>query len=247
MRTPVVKSAARILDVLELLAGVPQGVRVNQLARLLEMPKSSASALLGTLAARGYAEATGDGYRLAPGYAGGWVGGMTGALLRCCRPIMEQLVADTGESAFLGVPTPSLEVRYIAKVVSANPLRYDVELESLRPAHATSIGQILLSSLPAQALDNYFRTHDLPERGALSERSVRRALVAAREQGYVTIADSHVAGTSGAAAPVSVGGSVVAGLAVIAPTARFEAARGRIGRHVAAAADALGSTMRAAT
>jgi len=244
MRSPTVKSAYRVLDVLELLAGLPHGIRVNQLARTLAMPKSSASALLGTLAIRGYVEATGDGYRLAEGYrAGGWVGGVTGALVRAGQPIMERLVADTGESAFLGVATPSLEVRYVAKVVSANPLRYDVELESLRPAHSTSIGQILLAGLSADALDSYFRTHDLPRgsaRPAVSERTVRRALSAARAQGYVTIADSHVLGTSGAAAPVSIDGRIVGGLAIIAPTARFDAARARIVPYVIAAARDIG-------
>lgn len=247
MRSPTVKSAYRVLDVLELLAGLPHGIRVNQLARALSMPKSSASALLGTLALRGYVEAAGDGYRLADGYrAGGWVGGLTGALVRIGQPIMERLVADTGESAFLGVATPSLEVRYIAKIVSANPLRYDVELESLRPAHSTSIGQVLLASLPPDALDGYFRTHDLARgstRPAVSERTVRRAVSAARTQGYVTIADSHVLGTSGAAAPISAGGRVVAGLAIIAPSARFDAARARIVPCVVAAARDLGRSI----
>lgn len=244
MRTPEVKSAGRILDVLELLAGLPQGIRVNQLARTLAIPKSSASALLGTLAVRGYVETRGDGYRLATGYrGGGWVGGITGTLVRAAYPIMEKLVADTGESAFLGVATPSFEVRYVAKAVSANPLRYDVELESLRPAHSTSIGQVLLASLPPAALDDYFRGHDLARAGgrpAVSERTVRRALSVAREQGYVTIADSHVVGTSGAAAPVIAGGETVAGLAIIAPTARFDSARSRIVPRVVAAARELG-------
>jgi IclR family acetate operon transcriptional repressor len=234
----------RILDVLELLAGRREGVRVNQLARALAMPKSSASALLGTLAVRGYVEATGEGYCLAESYrGGGWVGGMTGSLVRVGRSIMERLVTDTGESAFLGVATASMDVRYIAKVVSANPLRYDVELESLRPAHSTSIGRVLLASLAPDALDAYFRTHDLSRtsiRPDASERSIRRALNAVRAQGYATIADSHVLGTSGAAAPVSAGGRVVAGLAIIAPTARFDAARDRIVPHVVAAARELG-------
>jgi len=250
MRSPPVKSAARILDVLELLAGLPHGIRVNQLARTLEMPKSSASALLGTLAIRGCVETVGDGYRLAEGFrGGGWVGGMTGALVRVGRSIMERLVAETGESAFLGVATPSFEVRYVDKVVSAKPLRYDVELESLRPAHSTSIGQVLLASLTSDALDDYFRTHDLGRgstRPVISERTVRRAVSVARTQGYVTIADSHVLGTSGAAAPVSAGGRVVAGLAIIAPSARFDAARARIVPHVVAAARDLGRSIGAA-
>jgi DNA-binding IclR family transcriptional regulator len=244
MRTTEVKSAGRILDVLELLAAMPQGVRVNQLARTLAIPKSSASGLLGTLALRGYVEPTGDGYRLVNGYrGGGWVGGITGVLVRVGHPVMDKLVADTGESAYLGVATRAFEIRYVAKVVSANPLRYDVELESLRPAHSTSIGQVLLASLSPEALDDYIAHHDLKRaegRPAISERALRRILAQARADGYVTIADSHVAGTSGAAAPVVAGERTVAGLAIIAPTPRFDAARHRIVPRVVAAARELG-------
>jgi IclR family pca regulon transcriptional regulator len=244
MRTTEVKSAGRILDVLELLAGMPQGVRVNQLARSLAIPKSSASALLGTLALRGYVEANGEGYRLAGSYrGGGWVGGINGMLARAGHPIMEKLVSETGESAYLGVATPSFEIRYIAKVVSANPLRYDVELTSLRPAHSTSIGQVLLAALSPEALDDYIAHHDLTRpdgRPPISERSLRRTLAQARADGYVTIADSHVAGTSGAAAPIVAGERTVAGLAIIAPTPRFDAARNRIVPRVVEAARELG-------
>ena len=247
MRTVAVKSAARILDVLELLTGLPQGIRVNQLARTLAMPKSSASSLLATLEGRGYVECGSDGYRLAPAYREcGWVGGITGALARAAPGVMKRLVEATGESVFLGVPTPSFEIRYVAKVVSSNPLRYDVELESLRPAWCTSIGQVLLAALDADALDAYFQGRVLTRatpRSVTSERAIRKALCEARAQGYVTIADSHVMGASGAAAPVMLGGKAVAGLAVIAPTARFDAARARIVPAVVAAARALGRAL----
>jgi DNA-binding IclR family transcriptional regulator len=250
MRTTEVKSAGRILDVLELLAGLPQGIRLNQLARTLAIPKSSASGLLGTLAVRGYVEATGEGYRLANGYrGGGWVGGVTGMLVRAGHPIMEKLVGDTGESAFLGVATASFDIRYVAKVVSANPLRYDVELDSLRPAHSTSIGQVLLASLSPEELDDYIAHHELTRadgRPPISERMLRRILEKARADGYVTIADSLVAGTSGAAAPVIAAGRTVAALAIIAPTVRFDAARNRIVPRVVAAARELGRAIGAA-
>jgi DNA-binding IclR family transcriptional regulator len=48
-----------------------------------------------------------------------------------------------------------------------------------------------------------------------------------------------VAGTSGAAAPVTATDRTVAGLAIIAPTSRFDAARNRIVPRVVAAAQEL--------
>jgi IclR family pca regulon transcriptional regulator len=247
MRTVSVKSAARILDVLELMAGLPHGIRVNELARRLSMPKSSASSLVATLHGRGYLDAADDGYRLAEPYRRtGWVGGMTAALVRAGRPVMERLVADTGESAFLGVPTHGFEVRYVAKIVSDHPLRYDGDLTALRPAFCTSIGQAILSQLPPKAIDRYFETHALETvtpRTITDVAAIRRTLEQARARGYVTIADSHVMGASGVAAPVFSGDRVVAGLAVIAPNARFDAARKAIVPAVVEAARALSEAL----
>jgi len=48
MRTPEVRSAAGILDLLELLTRLPPGIRLGQPARTLAIPKSNASGPLGT-------------------------------------------------------------------------------------------------------------------------------------------------------------------------------------------------------
>src|SRR3954469_6211027 len=221
MRTVSVKSAARVLDVLELMAGRTQGLRVNEMARELSMPKSSASSLLATLESRGYIAPGSDGYRLVDMFrASGWAGGMTAALKRASGATMAKLADTTGESIFLGVPLQDLRVQYIAKAVSSNELRYDVDLASPRPAYCTSIGQVILSGLDAPALDRYFKTHELKRitpRTVIDERAIRRAVRKARDDGFVTIADSHVLGASGVAAPVRSGTRIVAGLAAIAP------------------------------
>jgi len=247
MRTVSVKSAARVLDVLELMAGRTQGVRVNEMARQLSMPKSSASSLLATLESRGYVLPGSDGYRLADMYrTAGWAGGVSAALMRVSAPVMSRLVATTGESVFLGVATPDMRIQYIAKSVSSSELRYDVDLASPRPAYCTSIGQVILSGLDAAALDRYFETHELKRitpRTVIDQRAIRRAVRKARDEGFVTIADSHVLGASGVAAPVRVGPRVVAGLAAIAPNARFDANRDRIVPAVVAAALSLGQAL----
>lgn len=225
MRTVSVKSAARILDVLELLAGLREGIGVNELARRLEIPKSSASALVATLEGRGYVRLGPDGVSLVESFrADGWVGGKTARLLRHARPAMQRLSRQTGESCFLGVATRSFEVQYIEKVVSESALRYDVDLPAMRPAYCTSIGLVLLAGLTDAQLDRYFESHELKRitpRTVTKEAAIRTAVQEARSKGYATIADSHVLGTSGVSAPVTMNGQVIAGLAVIAPTDRF--------------------------
>ena len=51
-----VKSASRVLDLLEIFAAAPSPLGVSELARRLSIPKSSVSALLRTLLLRGYLE-----------------------------------------------------------------------------------------------------------------------------------------------------------------------------------------------
>jgi IclR family pca regulon transcriptional regulator len=49
-----VKSAGRVLDILDLLAGEPEGLSFTALQQRLGLPKSSLYELLSVLAARGY-------------------------------------------------------------------------------------------------------------------------------------------------------------------------------------------------
>lgn len=235
-----VKSAARVLDVLELVAPLGAGIGVNEIARRLHIPKSSASSLVATLAGRGYLSPGPDGYSLAERYrTGGWVGGATAQLARTAQPVMHRLAAATGESAYLGVATDALDIRYIAKAVSDNPLRYDADLVRLRPAHSTTIGYVLLAHLDEAARRRYLartRLAAVTTRTVVDRGAIERALARTLRQGYAILSDGHVIGASGAAAPVFANGRVVAGLALIAPTARFAPERRKIIAAVVAAA-----------
>ena len=54
MNSPLVKSASRVLDLIEILALTPRALGVTELSQRLGIPKSSTSMLLATLEARGY-------------------------------------------------------------------------------------------------------------------------------------------------------------------------------------------------
>lgn len=237
-----VKSAARVLDLLELMAVLPQGVSLSETARRLGIPKSSASALLATLEARGYVACGSDGYRLAGRFRQGcWVGGEAGQLVHIARPVMAELAAEAGETAFLGVMTSERQIQYVAKVVSDHPLRYDVDLDVLRPAYCTSIGLVLLADQTDQALDRYLANHPLRKVTPFTVTDpdgIREMVANVRRQGFAPIADSNVLGTAGAAAAIrGSDGRAVAGLSVIAPSARFEPARATITAAVVGAAE----------
>lgn len=242
-----VKSAVRVLDILELLAVVRQPLGVSEVGRRLEMPKSSAHMLLATLEARGYVIS--DPMRrftLHPLISGGprtWVGGFKGPLLRVARPLMEQLVQRTGESALLGHLRDAHSIEYIHKVVSSDALRVDPELGQPRPLHSTSTGQVLL----AHARDP-MRQACLAGLQATLDRAGLKALQLTLDQvrarGFAMISDPGSGYAFGVAAPIRDGsGEVVAALNVSAPAARFHASSERVIRDLVAAASAISDSL----
>jgi IclR family transcriptional regulator, acetate operon repressor len=91
-----------------------------------------------------------------------WAGGPYGELRRVARPIMESMVARTGESSFLAVPTADWQVQYVDKVASPNPVRYDADIESARPAHATSAGLVIPAYRQAEERERFLAAAPLP-------------------------------------------------------------------------------------
>jgi IclR family pca regulon transcriptional regulator len=221
-----VKSALRVLDVLELLSALSWPLGVSAVARRLAIPKSSAQALLTTLAQRGYLDRAGSDYALAAHLRqGSWVGGIANDLLRIGRPIMEIIVARSGESSFLGILTSDGQLQYVAKVVSPNPVRYDTDIVPARPAFCTSAGLAILAHRNeadrARALAPALLTRITPH--TITDRAELQGLMeAARRQGHVEIVDGHVEGASGISAPIFDGRGVAVGaLNLGAPSSRY--------------------------
>jgi DNA-binding IclR family transcriptional regulator len=226
-----VKSAARVLDLLEMLASAPEKMGVSDIARSLGIPKSSAHMLLSTLQERHYVlcdEAR--RFRLNPMFGAGqraWVGGSRAALIQIAPTAMMRLVEATQETSLLGVPRDDRTLEYIHKVLSPQEVRCDVTLNQPRPMHSLSLGLVLLA-FQAQA-----RTQAFLKRGKLDRLTpettceparLRREIAVVRDQGYAVTRDTNTAGVSGISAPVFDGeGRVVAALSISVPTSRFEA------------------------
>lgn len=248
MRTNEVKSAARILDLLELLSVVPGTLRLTDIARQMNMPKSSTFALLSTLAGRGYVDALGDGYAISQRYRDGdWISGEYGLMRRAAQPVMESVASTTGESCFLAIAVHDWHVQYVEKAVSNNPLRYDINLPTMRPAHSTSVGLALLADQPDDVLHRYLtsgRLTKLTEKTVTEPARLLADIERARTDGYVTVTDSSVMGASGVAAAIrSSAGQAIGALCVIAPTPRFDIARDHITHHVREAAQQISAQL----
>ncbi len=240
-----VRSAARVLELLEYLARVAQPVALKDAVTALRLPKSSVHGLLQTLVARGYAERdAADRYRLAPSLtAAGWVGGPDAHLTALARPVMEQLRDDLRETVFLGARGAGDDVKLLAKLLSPEIVRYDAETSKLRPAYCTAMGRVLLAFAEPGVVERYLTRTPLKPLTPHTVTDPDRLLAGLqriRRQGYDVVEEELTIGGSGAAAPVfGADGACRAALNVATVSQRFPTARERIIAAVRAAADEL--------
>lgn len=245
-----VKSAARVLDVLEFLSGQPEPVRLNELVARLGFPKSSAYGLLSTLVARGYVEKdSADRYAIVEALRQGfgWVGGLDGFLVSVATPIVEALRDRVDETVFVCVRTEQQDARLLIRRVSSQPIRYDASDHAFFPGYATVMGRVLLAFQPPEVIDAYLERIEpqrFTERSPRDKAAIHAALEAIRRDGYGTIVDEFAAGGAGVAAPIrNAEGRVVAVINIATVTPRYEAQRDQMRAAVLEGAERISARL----
>ena len=153
-----VKSADRVLQVFELLTDAPDGLLLAEIQRALGLPKSSAHALVSTMAGRGFIEQDPHSRRYAVGIRL-WQAGRSyltaSSLENLALPYMSQIRADLNETVQLATLDGTDNV-YLAKVDPDHQLRLASHVGARLPAYATGIGKALLSLLPDEEIKRRF-------------------------------------------------------------------------------------------
>ncbi|MEW5424794.1 IclR family transcriptional regulator C-terminal domain-containing protein [Amorphus sp. 3PC139-8] len=169
--------------------------RVGDIAKKTGMSRAAARRFLMTLEELGYLGCDSEQrYFLRPlvltlGYS--YLSSLNTAEL--VQPILQSVMEQTGESCSLAFLEGS-DIRYIARAISPRPVQIAVRPGDRLPAHATSMGRVLLAGLPEDALKRYFATarmeaftpHTLTDPAKLREIVTR-----VREEGHAVI-DSEV-------------------------------------------------------
>ena len=137
-------------------------------------------------------------------------------LLEVAVPQLEALRDRTGWSAHLGV-LEGREVVYLARCPTRASLASVVQVGSRLPAHATSMGRVLLSALEEGEVRALYPGGQLPPDGGARAAATLPALLAQlradRARGHVAHVAGYEAGVASAAAPLrDVGGRVVAAI-----------------------------------
>ena len=222
-----VKSARRVLDMVELFASSERALALRDVVRILGLPKSSAHMLIATLEQRGYIVRDPDeGFLIAPSLrGGGWVGGVPGQIYRAAQPWLDRLLKTQQESVVLAAPTAELDIRILSSRVSPQVIRYDISQQAVLPGYCTAMGHIVMAYLPE---DRVRHRLEQTERVALTGKTltdvdaIMARLGQCRARGYATNIDERFEGAGGAAVAIrDPDGQPHAALNIVTVTPRF--------------------------
>ncbi|MGJ0239655.1 IclR family transcriptional regulator [Novosphingobium fluoreni] len=149
-----VKSAGRVLRILELFDVLKREAPVSVVSELLGLPQSSTSVLLRTLVEMGYLVYNNPTRSFAPttrlSLLGSWVNGpmvSDGPLIR----LMHRLNVRTGQAIVLAARNQTFS-EYIHVVQATSPVRLYVVQGSRRPLACSATGATLISDLPVSEI-----------------------------------------------------------------------------------------------
>lgn len=222
--TQSVQALERGLAVLQVFSHEHPSLTLSEVARLAGVTRATARRILLTLERLGHVRSDGKRFELAPRVlALGWAYLSSLNLWDIAQPLMEELVAQTGEScsaATLDLP----DIVYVARVPTRRIMSITLGVGTRLPAHPTSMGRVLLADLPAADLDRFLAETPLD---ALTGRTItdagrlRGVIDEVRDQGWAMVDQELELGLRSIAAPLYRGdGRALAALNVSAAAPR---------------------------
>lgn len=145
-----VKTALRVIEIIEIYAKECRPLALSELAKLLNAPMSSCLALIRTLVSLGYLYETN---RRAGYYPTGRLLAMAqkisaaDPILERIYPSLEELRNITNETVVIGKLHNNQKVLYLEVLPSANPIHYVAMAGEQKEINANSLGKALFSTL----------------------------------------------------------------------------------------------------
>ncbi len=202
-----VKSADRVIQILEAIGTRTDGITHGELSDTLAIPKGSLSLLLSNLVARDYLMLDGLSRRYVFGHkllvlAGRYLSNLD--IVLAGRSILRDLVREINEDAELVIRKGN-EILFVSKEECSHPVKYSVEIGDRAPMYATGAGKAILAHLPEEELSHYlnevkltFLTTNTITDPAILMRELRNV----RAKGFAYSHEEYQPGVSAIAAPV---------------------------------------------
>lgn len=149
MGSQIVKSAGRILQILEFFDEIKRPASLMEIARALGIPQSSTSGLVQSLVTMDYLRVNPEARLYVPTprvtLLGSWIDeSISGGQI---PRLMSELGEATGETIILAIAN-GFSVRYIHVVPATKPMRLHIRPGMTRPIAGSGLGNLLLSTFP---------------------------------------------------------------------------------------------------
>jgi IclR family pca regulon transcriptional regulator len=219
-----VQGLERGLAVIRSFSAEAPTLTIAQVAERTDLTRAAARRYLMTLEALGYVLQDGDRFSLTPRLLDlGFTYLSTLDVTSVVQPFMERVTDALHESCSVSV-LDDHDIVYIARRAAKRIMSINLAVGSRLPAHATSMGKVLLAHLPPNELERYLVSVEreaLTANTIVAERALRKVLGKVRENGWAVADEESELGVRSAAVPlVGRDGEVHAAINVSAHAAR---------------------------
>ena len=196
---------AKGLSVIRAFTREHAALSLSDVARSARIPAATARRCLMTLEELGYVTRNGRDFLLRPKVlelGAAYLESMN--IEQITRTHLEELARKTADSAALCV-LDGVDIVYLARTSVRTLLRLEAHVGSRFPAHATSMGRVLLAGLSPERLARYFdaaRLEALTERTVTDPARLRALIEECRRVGYAAVEDELAYGVIALAVPV---------------------------------------------
>jgi IclR family transcriptional regulator, acetate operon repressor len=217
-----IRSVQRVCDILDLLQESPDGILLQEVAKVTGLPKSSAFRYLVTLESRRYVERVDENrFRLGLAFLP-LQARQLDMLAQRARPHLERLRDEFEETINLGLLDGS-KVIYLDIVESPRSVRLAARRGDRDMIHSTALGKAIASELPVEQVKRILAAEGLPR---LTPRTITDAKVyfaaldEVRARGYAVDDGENEPDGRCVAVPIR-GLRMSAALSLSAPASRF--------------------------
>ena len=206
-RKYIVPGLQRGLEILRAFSRDRHRMGAPELARELDIPRSTVFRLIQTLEYMGFLEkvANGSEYRLGVGVLSlGFEFIASLEVTDLARPLLEKLRDETGHSAHLAIRDGG-NVIFVIKARAESAFSSSINIGTRLPAHGTVLGRVILADLSDQELDEIYPKSSLPKFSSQTPENLddlKALLLQDRQRGHALSASYFETGIASVAAPV---------------------------------------------
>jgi IclR family pca regulon transcriptional regulator len=200
----LIQSLARGIELLRAFGPGKDRMTIAEAARACGLTRAGARRILLTFEHLGYVRCDGRNYYLTARVLELGQGFLGQPLWQVTRPVLVSLAKALNETVSAGVLDGD-DVVYTIRARSSRMLHLELREGARLPAYASSVGRVLLASLPPGQLARYFRHATFTKFTKFTEvdpAALRKRLDEVRAQGWCYVREQMEEGVSGVAVPL---------------------------------------------